>query len=211
MSKVIAYIRISDKNKQNAESQHQALIDYAQEKSLTITMFIKEEVSGSKTSIEDRELSKLAGQGHVILMTDITRVGRKKVFDLLGTVGALIKNGGELHLTNTNRVIHDGNVDDAETIFTVVGGSFAAVEESKLRSQRAINGHKNSNLKSGRAFNAVVKSKLDTHVALISSELSKGTPKSKIIRILEEAGTKITRKGFYLYCDKRGLTSYKET
>ncbi|MBL4763862.1 MAG: recombinase family protein [Colwellia sp.] len=205
MTKVIAYIRISDKNKQNAESQTQALIQYAEGNKLLISEYVTEEVSGSKTSIEDRKLSKLSGQGHTILMTDITRVGRKKVFDLLGTVGALIKNGGELHLTNTNRIINDSNVDDAETIFTVVGGSFAAVEESKLRSQRAINGHKNSNLKSGRSHGAVVKSKLDEHVALISSELSKGTAKSKIIRMIEDLGTKITRKGFYLYCDKRGL------
>jgi len=207
MQKVIAYMRISDKNKQNAESQLQALVSYADENKLTITEFVKEEVSGSKTSIEDRKLSKLAGQGNMILMTDITRVGRKKVFDLLGTIGSLLKNGGELHLTNTSRVINDDNVDDAETIFTVVGGSFAAVEESKLRSQRAVNGHKNSNLKSGRKFGAVVKSKLDKHVALISSELSKGTSKVGIIRILEGLGTKITRKGFYDYCDKRMLTT----
>lgn len=205
MSKVFAYIRISDKNKQNAESQKQALIAYAEDKEIHITKFVEEEVSGSKTKIEDRKLSKLSGQGYTILMTDITRVGRKKVFDLLGTVGSLIKNGGELHLTNTKRIINDSNVDDAETIFTVVGGSFAAVEESKLRSQRAINGHKNSKLKSGRAHGAIVKSKLDEHVALITKELNKGTAKSKIIRILEEEGTKITRKGFYLYLNKRGL------
>lgn len=89
----------------------------------------------------------------------------------------------------------------------MVGGSFAAVEESKLRSQRAINGHKNSNLKSGRKHGAVVTSKLDKHVALISSELSKGTAKSKIIRMIEELGTKITRKGFYGYCNNRKLIS----
>lgn len=207
MTKVIAYIRISDKNKQNAESQEQALISYAKENKLTITEFVKEEVSGSKTNVEDRELSKLSGQGHTVLMTDITRVGRKKVFKLLGAIGSLVENGGELHLTNTNRIINDSNVDDAETIFTVVGGSFAAVEESKLRSQRAINGHKNSKLKSGRAKGAVVKSKLDIHVAMITSELNKGTSKSEIIRKIEELGTKITRRGFYLYLENRGLLS----
>jgi DNA invertase Pin-like site-specific DNA recombinase len=207
MQKVIAYIRISDKNKQNKESQQQALISYAEDNELTITEFINEEVSGSKTSIEERELKELAGAGHIVLMTDITRLGRRKVFDLLGVLGNLIKNKGEVHLTNTNRVINDDNVDDAETIFTVVGGSFAAVEESKLRSQRAINGHKNSSLKSGRSHGAVVKSKLDEHVALISSELSKGTAKSKIIIMIEELGTKITRKGFYDYCNKRKLIS----
>ena len=52
---------------------------------------------------------------------------------------------------------------------------------------------------------AVVKSKLDEHVAMITSELNKGTAKSKIIRMLEEAGTDITRRGFYLYIKKRGL------
>jgi DNA invertase Pin-like site-specific DNA recombinase len=205
MTKVIAYIRISDKNKQNAESQEQALISYAEENKLTITEFIKEEVSASKTSIEERELKNLAGAGYVVLMTDITRLGRRKVFDLLGVLGSLIKNGGEVHLTNTKRIINDSNVDDAETIFTVVGGSFAAVEESKLRSQRAINGHKNSNLKSGRSHGAVVKSKLDIHVAMITSELSKGTSKSEIIRLVEAEGTPITRKGFYSYLKNRNI------
>jgi DNA invertase Pin-like site-specific DNA recombinase len=205
MGKVIAYIRISDKNKQNKESQQQALITYAEDNKLTITEFINEEVSGSKTTIEERELKQLAGAGHIVLMTDITRLGRRKVFDLLGVLGNLIKNNGEVHLTNTNRIINDNNVDDAETIFTVVGGSFAAVEESKLRSQRAVNGHKNSNLRSGRKVGAVVESKLDKHVRMITSELSKGTSKANIIRKLEEKGTNITRKGFYNYCTVRNI------
>lgn len=206
MQQIIAYIRISDKNRQSAESQRNALIEYADSKKLNITKFVQEEVSASKTDIDERKLSGLAGKGHIIIMTDITRIGRKAVFKLVGVISTLCDNGGELHFANTKKILTEDVLDNAEIIFTVVGGSFAAVEESKLRSERAINAHKNrkaNGLSSGRRVGAVVKSKLDNHVALITSELGKGSSKVRIVELLAKQGVTVTRKGLYDWIDRR--------
>lgn len=206
MQTVIAYIRISDINRQSAQSQRNALIEYAESRKLTITQFVQEEISASKTDIDERKLSKLTSKGHIILMTDITRLGRKSVFKLMGTISTLCNNGGELHFANTNKILTEDKLDDAEIIFTVVGGSFAAVEESKRRSERAINAHKSrkaKGLSSGRRKGAVVKSKLDSHVALITNELDKGTSKIRIVELLAKQGVKVTRKGLYDWIERR--------
>lgn len=97
------------------------------------------------------------------------------VMQLIGLI-ASIGERGELHLAYDERVINKENSDDAETIFTVVGQSFASAQEALRRSERAKAGHakrKAKGLKSGREVGAVIKSKLDNHLVFIISELEK--------------------------------------
>lgn len=202
-----AYIRVSDKNRGTAAAQREAIEAYAKSQKIIISVWVEEYVSASKTDIEDRELMKLVDGGYSIVMTDVSRLGRRKVFDLIGVIGRICKSG-ELHFAYTDRAITSDNVDDAETIFTVVGSSFAAVEESKRRSDRAKAGHKTrqtKGLKSGRAKGAVVRSKLDDYAALILSELEKGTKKTTLITLLDKKGCSVSRAQLYNWIKKRTL------
>jgi len=206
MQETIAYVRISDARKQDAASQEHALTTYAKDNGLVISRWVTEAVSASKTQIADRELSQYVNTGARILMTDATRLGRKGVMRLMGVIGQATENGGELHFTNTGRVITETNMDNAEIIFTVVGGSFAAVAEAESRSKRAINGHakrKASGLTSGRRIGAIVTSKLDDHAPLIKAGLRDKTQKAQVIRNLAARGIKVSRQGLDNWIKKK--------
>jgi DNA invertase Pin-like site-specific DNA recombinase len=202
MATYTAYIRVSDKNKSDGESQRNAIHLYALDNNLIITKWVEEFISASKTDIQDRLLMTCINNNENIIVTDITRIGRNSVMKLIGVIASI----NELHLAYDNRVINIDNKDDAETIFTVVGQSFASAMEAKKRSERAKAGHlrrKAQGLSSGRCVGAIVKSKLDIHSALILNELARGTTKVKIIGLIKNAGTQCTRKGLYDWISKR--------
>lgn len=166
--KAICYIRVSDKHKGDKETQHNAIEEYCQQYHFKVIDYVVEYVSASKTDIQDRELARAVEEmelGAVLVMTDVSRLGRRKVFDLLGVIGRIVEKG-ELHFAYTDRVVNADNADDAETIFTVVGGSYAAVDEAKKRSMRAkaaVDRRRANGLHVGRKKGQQVKSKLDRH------------------------------------------------
>ncbi len=204
---MIGYIRVSDINKADGSSQREAIKSYADRNNIVITDWVEEHVSGSKTDLQDRKLSALINAGSSIIVSDITRLGRNKVMQLIGAI-AQIAERGELHLAYDNRVINKDNADDAETIFTVVGQSFASAQEAKKRSERAKAGHakrKSQGLSSGRAHGATVKSKIDEHTAMILSELDNSTAKTKILTKLAERDCKVSRSRFYSWLSDRGI------
>jgi DNA invertase Pin-like site-specific DNA recombinase len=198
--KVVGYVRVSDLNKANADSQKSAILAYADRNNLTLDCIVEENISASKTQLQDRELMTLINSGQNIVVSDISRIGRNKVLELIGVIGQ-IASRGELHLAYDDRVINAKNVDDAETIFTVIGQSFASAEEAKRRSERAKAGHakrKAQGLQVGRKVGQVVKSKLDDHAGFIISHRNKGTSVVKLIELLEsEKGVKVSRQGYY--------------
>ena len=186
--KYAAYIRVSDKNRGNGETQRADIEAYAKANKINISRWVEEHVSASKTDIEERQLMELVNAGYSIVMTDVTRLGRRKVFDLLAVIGQICRYG-ELRLTYTNRIINETNCDDAETIFTMVGGSFAAVDEAKKRSQ---------------TVGTDVRSKLDDHAAFIIKELKAGTQKTAILEKLEKQKSfKVSRAQLYRWIEKR--------
>lgn len=205
MPKVIGYIRISDANKQTEHSQQIAVQEYATKKGLVVNEWIIESVSASKTDIEDRQLSQLRSKGYVVICSDITRLGRRKVFELLGLIADLCKAGGELHLAYTERVVNAANIDDAETVFVIVGGSYSAAEEAKKRAERAKAGHaarKAQGLHSGRKHGQIVKSKLDDFKPLILNSLNSGMKKTDLLEKLESKGLEVSRAHLYRWIDR---------
>ncbi|MCP4928907.1 MAG: recombinase family protein, partial [Gammaproteobacteria bacterium] len=65
--KTIAYIRISDAEKQESTAQLESIHRYAADKGYVITSVVEEHISGSKTDVTDRELSKHISSGHRII------------------------------------------------------------------------------------------------------------------------------------------------
>lgn len=205
--KVAAYIRVSDKNKGDGKAQMNSIKEYADRNDITVDLWITENVSATKTDIADRKFIDLVNDGYSIVMTDISRMGRKGAFDLIGVIGQICNEGGELHLTYTQRVVNSSNMDDAETIFTIVGQSFAAVEEGKRRSERAkaaVNRRSANGLLNGRPRGTKVRSKLDDHAAFIIDELQSNTSKVKIVELLKnKKDCDVSRMQLHRWIDKR--------
>jgi DNA invertase Pin-like site-specific DNA recombinase len=207
MGEFVGYIRVSDINKADGNSQKEAIKHYADKQGINLSGFVEEHISASKTDLSERKLSALIASKKNIVVSDITRLGRNRVMQLIGVI-AQIADYGELHLAYDDRVINSKNADDAETIFTVVGQSFASAVEAKKRSDRAKAGHanrKSKGLTSGRAFGAIVKSKLDIHIVFIINELDNKTAKTTIIKKLAERDCNITRSRFYEWLDQRKI------
>nr|WP_017632497.1 recombinase family protein [Vibrio sp. 624788] len=184
---MIGYIRVSDSQRADGESQREAIKAYAAKRGIQISDWIEEHVSATKTELRERKLSSLITSQQSIIVSDITRLGRHKVMELVGAIGQ-IASYGELHLAYSDTIINSENVDNAEIIFTVIGQSFASAVEAQKRSERAKAGHakrKAKGLPSGRQKGQKVKSKLDEHTAFILNMLDSDKSKAEILRKLK--------------------------
>ncbi|MGR5235551.1 recombinase family protein [Vibrio alfacsensis] len=208
---MIGYIRVSDSQRADGESQREAIKAYAAKRGIQISDWIEEHVSATKTELSERKLSSLITSQQSIIVSDITRLGRHKVMELVGAIGQ-IASYGELHLAYNDTIINSKNVDNAEIIFTVIGQSFASAVEAQKRSERAKAGHakrKAKGLSSGRQKGQKVKSRLDEHTAFILNLLDTKTSKAEILRKLNERGVSISRSRFYSWLEARGLHNKK--
>ena len=208
---MIGYIRVSDARKADGESQWEAIKSYAAKRGLQISDWIEEHVSATKTELSDRKLSLLIASQQSIVVSDITRLGRHKVMELIGSIGQ-IASYGELHLAYNDTIINSKNLDNAEILFTVIGQSFASAVEAQKRSERAKAGHakrRAKGLTSGRQKGQKVKSKLDKHSAYILNLIDSKTSKAEILRKLNERGVSISRSRFYSWLEARGLHNKK--
>lgn len=204
--KVIGYVRVSDANKGTGESQRAAIESYVKRNNLVLDSIVEEHISATSTELKDRKLFALINSNQNIVVSDISRIARHKVLELIGVIGQ-IAAGGELHLAYDDRVINSENVDDAETIFTVVGQSFASATESKKRADRAKAAHakrKANGLHTGRKVGQIVKSKLDEHLSFILAHQDKGTKTTELLKLLEtERGLKVSKAGYYKWLKKQ--------
>lgn len=208
--KVIGYIRVSDANKASGESQRAAIESYVKRNNLVLDSIVEEHVSATTTELKDRKLFALINSNQSIVVSDITRIGRTKVMELIGVIGQIAASG-ELHLAYDNRVINSDNSDNAETIFTVVGQSFASHAEACKRSDRAKAGHakrKTQGLHIGRKTGQIVKSKLDEHLSFILSHQDKKTKVTELLELLEsEKGLKVSKAGYYKWLKRTNKNS----
>lgn len=168
MPKNIGYIRISDQYRQDGSTQKNSIIEYANKRNLIIDRWVEEKVSGSKTNVADREVSKVISKlnpGDRLICTEISRLGRDKPFSIISIINEITETyQAELHLSYTEQFISQDNVENAEVLFTVVGSSYVARQEAIKRSERAkaaCNRRKSSGLVNGRPKGLFIKSKLD--------------------------------------------------
>ncbi|HHF3108984.1 TPA: recombinase family protein [Vibrio diabolicus] len=205
---MIGCIRVSDSQRADGESQREAIKAYAAKRGIQITDWIEEHVSATKTELSERKLFSLITSQQSIIVSDITRLGRHKVMELVGAIGQ-IASYGELYLAYYDTIISSENVDNAEIIFTVIGQSFASAVEAQKRSERAKGGHETKGLSFGRQRGLKVKSRLDEHTAFILNLLDTKTTKAEILRQLSERGVSLSRSRFYSWLEARGLHNKK--
>ncbi|SEL90171.1 Site-specific DNA recombinase [Colwellia chukchiensis] len=192
MAKNIAYIRISDEYRQDTETQLNAIKEYAEKHGFIIDTWIEESISGSKTKISDRKISKIINEldeGDRLFCTEVSRLGRDKPFSIISIINEITEvHKAELHLAYSDQFISADNVENAEILFTIVGASYVARQEAMRRSERAkaaCNRRTVQGLSNGRPKGYLIKSKLDEHEDHIVRALNDGTTKSQLARDLE--------------------------
>lgn len=192
MPKNYAYVRVSDKNRQDHDTQKDSIIRYANDNGIIINSWTEETGSASKTSISNRQISILVASlepGDKLICTEISRLGRDKPFSVLGLINDIAEvHQAELHLSYTEQVINSKNVEDAEVIFGVVGASYAARQEAVKRAQRAkaaCNRRVSDGLFNGRPKGIYVSSKLDEKEDFIIRWLNDNQGQSALARELE--------------------------
>tara|TARA_R110002167_G_scaffold366451_1_gene597519 strand:+ start:5663 stop:6373 length:711 start_codon:yes stop_codon:yes gene_type:complete len=192
LAQIYAYIRISDKYKQDSSTQENSISNYATDNGLIINNWVEEHVSGSRTEAATREISNLISKlepGDKIICTEISRLGRNKPFSIIGLIHEITDaKQAELHLTYSEQCITPENAENAEVLFTTVAGSYVARQEAVKRSERAkaaIVRRKDAGLSNGRPEGLLVKSKLDEHENYIIRSLNDNLNKSALAKELE--------------------------
>ncbi len=177
-----AYIRISDGNRQDSSTQLNSINEYAEKNGLIIDEVVTEAKSGSKTEMEDRELSTLLGKmnkGDELIITEVSRLGRNRPMQIMGLLDDLAHSKGiRIHLTYSDAAIDSKTIDDPSIFFQIVGAGFVAQQEAKRRSERAKAAHarrKAEGKAAGRRKGQLVASWLDEHEWLIDDSLSKNS------------------------------------
>jgi DNA invertase Pin-like site-specific DNA recombinase len=211
--KVIGYVRVSDARKASSDAQRAAILCYVDRNNLELDSIVEEHISATTTNLEDRQLMTLINSNANIVVSDITRIGRNEILDLISAIAQIAKHGS-LHLAYDDRVINAANRSETETVFTIIGQSFASAAEAQKRSDRAKAGNasrKAKGLSVGRKVGQVVKSKLDDHVGFILSHKAKGTSVVKLLALLDsERNVSVSSAGYYKWLKTReGLINAK--
>jgi DNA invertase Pin-like site-specific DNA recombinase len=186
----IAYIRISDPHKQDPATQRQRISDYAIANNIIITRWVESDLSGSKTTKSARGITEMLGvlkEGDNLIISDIDRLGRDSISDIIETVTRLINNGITLHLAYGNQQICPADKNDLAKIFITIGDAYAAVRFAKERSQKAkaaAERRLTAGLLNGRRPGAIVVSKLDQHEKTIVLMRSEGASEYAISEAL---------------------------
>ncbi len=206
---VYAYVRVSDSNKQDSSTQRHAISEYATSNSLNVTQWQEFHLSGSKTSTKERGIDDLLSMlkaGDTVLVSDIARLGRDSVHQVLNSITSITTKGAEIHFCYSKTVITPDHQNDIASVFMAMGEAYAAVkfsEERKQKAKTACEIRKKAGLHNGRKKGAVIKSKLDDHAVFIIGELDKGTKKLHILKALHKQGVEVTRMSLYRWIDKR--------
>lgn len=210
---IYAYIRVSDAHKQSSSTQRHVINDYGDKNGLTISKWYEFHLSGSKSDRKERGIDSLLSElkpGDKVLVSDVARLGRDDIHSLTRIITTITTEGAEIHFCYSNNKICPADKNDLAKIFMVIGEAFAAVRFAEERSQKAKAACKRrteSGLHNGRKQGAIIRSKLDNHVALIKDRIDAGTSKATILRELKDKhDCSVSRSRFYSWLDQRGFS-----
>lgn len=205
----IAYIRVSDSKKQDSSAQRQVIGEYANKHKIIVTGWKEFNLSGSKTGVDERGITQMLSEleeGDKVLVSDVARLGRDNVSQIMNTITTVVSRGAEIHFCYSDSKITSDDKNDISKIFMLIGEAFAAVkfaEERSRKAKAACEVRRKKGLRNGRQKGEIVKSKFDAHAPFIINELEAGTPKTEILRKLEKRGVKGGRTAFYDWMKSR--------
>ena len=184
-SRVFAYLRVST-TPQDTNSQGVGVLNYARQHGLPITRIFEETASGAVPAADrtlGKELLPMLQQGDILLVAEISRLGRSLI-DILGILKALTEKGVRIHVTKSGYVLDDGMT--SKIISTVLG--LASEIERELLSLRVREGQTRARAAGktiGRPKGSGGYSKLDKFAEQIKAHAAKGITKLNLARIYE--------------------------
>lgn len=207
--KNIAYVRVSDDKKQDSSAQRHVIFEYAKKNNIDVHEWKEFHLSGSKTGVDERGITEMLsglGVGDKVLVSDVARLGRDNVSQVLNTITSVVSRGAEIHFCYSDSKITSDDSNDIGKFFMLIGEAFAAVkfaEERSRKAKAACEVRRAKGLHNGRKKGVRSKSKFDAHAPFIHDELDKGTPKTEILRLLEKKGVSGGRSAFYDWMKSR--------
>jgi DNA invertase Pin-like site-specific DNA recombinase len=182
---IYGYIRVST-FKQDTENQKFEILKFADEKKLHIDQWVEETASGMKKA-HDRQLGGLIdrlGKNDVLIMTEISRVGRS-LMEIMSILHTLMEKDVKV-FTTKERYELGKNISSKILAFAF---SLSAEIERDLISRRtkeALARKKSEGMKLGRPKGSLSKqTKLTGKEESILALLAKKIPKASIARILD--------------------------
>ena len=185
--KVIAYTRIST-DQQDLDKQKHLLLDYAQRQGWLIDEFIEVAVSSrqhaSKRKID--VLSEKLGEGDVLLVAELSRLGRN-MLETLNIINALSEKGVKLVFVRQPEL---STTATHAKLLLAVYSYFAEAERDyiSIRTKQGLAAAKAKGVKLGRPKGSKNKKGrvLDAHKPLIKKYLELGVNLSSITKIVND-------------------------
>lgn len=181
-----ALIRVSDDKKQDLETQKHAIKSYCSKNNVEINKWHEFRISGSKFDRTQRGIThviNLLQPGDHLITTDLPRLGRESVSDLMEIVLKIINRGATLHFCYSGETLSKADQNSPSKLFTTLAESWSAWHFAVERSQKAksaIDRRRKAGLHNGRKQGSYVKSKLDAHEHTIISMKNDGLSEYRI-------------------------------
>ena len=181
--RVFGYIRVST-IKQDVEGQRYGILQWADERKLTITEWVEETIS-SRKGYKDRLLGSLLERlqtGDTLIVSEISRLGRS-LTEVMTILHTLMETGVRVY-TCKERFELDDSINSKVLAFAF---SLAAEIERQMissRTKEALSRLKSEGRKLGRPKGSLSGSKLDGREQEIRDMLAKGVSKASAARLL---------------------------
>jgi DNA invertase Pin-like site-specific DNA recombinase len=177
------YMRVST-DKQDAENQRGAILDYANKHGLTGLEFISEIISSRKADREIFQLIARLAPGDNLIIFELSRLGRGSMNDLERIRVKVSEKGATIHAIIQNLIIRpDGS--DISTKAIVFALELAAQLERQMisdRTKNALQARKAKGLPMGRPAGV---SKLDALSEVIKGYQAKGLNLTAISKLID--------------------------
>lgn len=184
MSSIWGYVRVSTDH-QSTENQKLAILEYANDKHLTINKWIDTKTS-SRKSTKERRIDELLAQlqeGDTLIVAELSRLGRS-VGQIAILVDELLKMKVRVICLKENITLN-GRADIQTKVMITMFSLFAEIERD-LISERTKEGLARARFEGkllGRRKGTIGKSKLDGKEKEIKEYLSKKVNRANIARI----------------------------
>jgi DNA invertase Pin-like site-specific DNA recombinase len=195
---IYSYLRVST-DKQDANNQRHAVLEYANKNKLGNIHFVAEIIS-SRKSWQERGIAEIVNKavaGDIIIVSELSRLGRSmlEVFEL---ISILLRKKVEIHIIKGETILKD---DIQSKVFTFAFSLGAEIERDLIsqRTKEALAAKKAGGAKLGRKVGAK-SCKLDPHFNEIKRYLDKKVPVASIAKILE-----VPQPTMYYFCKTRNL------
>lgn len=199
---VYAYLRVST-GKQDGKNQKLGVDNFAKSRGLLIDEYIDDEGKSGTLEPEKRELGNLLAKlkkGDVLIAGEISRLGRS-LFMVMRILEHCMNNGVKVYTVKDNYELGD-NITSKVLAFAF--GLSAEIEREMIsrRTKEALAKKKAEGVIIGRKMGSKNSyTKITKHIGLVQTELAKGTPKSRIAKMINVDRTTLYRhlkqQGFY--------------